>query len=282
MMVTLTADFLSRYSEATQPVNEQVLREAACIVGKDVQDFTQEDVLFYQRSLISSCGKLTQKRKLHTLSAYFKYLIDRDILTKNPTVAIRVPKSDRLRTIRWLSEADRNALIAQTHDPMVKAILATGLSGLRLAEIVSLNVEQFNDSRLWNVEGKGGKVRTVPLTNEVERIITDYLGKRTKGPMFRIGQHRINRRTVQNVVYRASEQILGRRIGPHVLRHTFATIAAKADIPVLKLGRILGHANPQITEIYVHLDDQDLLDAVRVLDKPVGRPNLRLLEANAG
>lgn len=275
-------DFLARYSDATQPVNRQVLVEAATIIGKPVESFTQDDVISYNKA-ISSMSRNTRKRKLSTLSAYFKYLIDRDVIAKNPTVAVRAPKSDRIRSIQWLSESDRDTLIEKTEDPMARAILAAGLSGLRLAEIVSLNVEQLNDGRLWNVEGKGGKVRTVPLTNEVEQILGAYCGGRSRGPMFRIGRYRINRRTVQNIVYRASEQALGRRISPHVLRHTFATIAAKKDMPVMKLGRILGHANPQVTEIYVHLDDADLLDAVRALDKPtVERPRLRLVKARAG
>ena len=274
-------DFLSRYSEATQPVNRQVLVEAANLIGKSLEQWTQNDAISYNRA-ISSCGKLTQKRKLATLSAYYKYLMLREAVSKNPMAVIRPPKSDRIRTIRWLSEADRDALIEKTDDPMARAIIAAGLSGLRLAEIVGLNVEQLNDGRLWNIEGKGGKVRTVPLTNEIEQILGAYCGNRSKGPMFRVGQHRINRRTVQNIVYRASENVLGRRISPHVLRHTFATLAAKADIPVMKLGRILGHANPQVTEIYVHLDDQDLLDAVRKLDKPnVKRPRLRLVGAKS-
>lgn len=272
-------DFLGRYSPATQPVNRQVLVEAERIIGKPVQSFTQDDAISYSKA-ISHSGKLTQKRKLATLSAYFKYLVARDVVAKNPMAIIRTPKTDRVRTIKWLSEDDRDALIARTDDPMARAILAAGLSGLRLAEIVSLNVEQLNDSRLWNIEGKGGKVRTVPLTNETDAILRDYCLGRSRGPMFRINGQRINRRTVQNIVYRASENILGHRISPHVLRHTFATMAAKKDMPVMKLGRILGHANPQVTEIYVHLDDHDLLDAVRVLDKPnVERPRLRLVKA---
>lgn len=275
-------DFLDRYSEATKPVNAQVLREAAAVVGKPVAEFTQADVISYNRA-ISHSGKNTQKRKLHTLSAYFKYLIDRDVIPKNPIVAVRVPKADRVRTIRWLREEERDALIENTIDPMAKAILAAGLSGLRLAEIVGLNVEQLSDGRLWNVEGKGGKVRTVPLTNETDEILRSYCLGRTRGPMFAFGKRRISHRTAQNMVYRASQEVLGRRISPHVLRHTFATLMAKADIPVMKMGRILGHANPQVTEIYVHLDDSDLHDAVRKLDKPtVKQPRLRLVKARAG
>lgn len=273
-------DFLGRYNATTAKVNAQALNEAETLIGKPMQEFTHEDAISYFGA-ISHSGRNTQKRKLSTASAYCKYLMVRDVIAKNPFDIIRRPKSDRVRTIRWLHAEDRDRLLHETRDPMVKAIIACGLSGLRLAEIVSLNADQLFDGRLWNVEGKGDKVRTVPLTNEVERILTDYVGNRKSGPMFKFkGGRRISRRTVENYVYRASEEILGQRISPHVLRHTFATLGAKADIPVMKLGRILGHANPAVTEIYVHLDDDDLRDAVRVLDKPE-KTKLRVVKAKS-
>lgn len=277
----MIVDFLDRYSPATRRVNAQVLTEAESLLGKPLDRFTQEDVISYSKA-ISHGGKLTQKRKLHTLSAYFKYLVLRDVIAKSPMGVVRIPKADRIKSIRWLHEEDRNRLLDETRDTMARAILAAGLSGLRLAEIVSLDVNQLSDGRLWNVEGKGGKVRTVPLTNEADQILTEYCAGRTRGPMFRYGNKRISRRSVQNAVYRASENVLGRRINPHALRHTFATMAAKADIPVMKLGRILGHANPQVTQIYVHLDDGDLHDAVRTLDRKIEKPRLRLVKARAG
>jgi len=114
------------------------------------------------------------------------------------------------------------------------------LSGLRVSEIVSLNVDQVEDGRLWNVQGKGGRVRTVPLTREASETIEQWAQERGGGPLFSLQRgQRISTRSIQNVVSRAATKALGRHINPHALRHTFATLGAKADIPVLKLAQIL-------------------------------------------
>lgn len=272
-------EFLDRYSYATRKVNSYVLAEAGSYMKVDLGKANHSHVLNYVKS-ISNQSPNTRKRKISTLSAYFRYLVDRDVMKKNPMLIIRKPKVDRIKTIRWLSREDADALIENASGPMERAILAAGLSGLRLTEIAGLDAGQFRDGRLWNVEGKGGKIRTVPLTNEADRCIDMHLNGRTKGPMFSVTKagDRISPRTIQNVVYRESEATLGSRINVHMLRHTHATLLAKADVPVLKIGRILGHANPTVTEIYVHLDDEDLRDTVRVLDKPIGKPKLRLVK----
>jgi integrase/recombinase XerC len=150
---------------------------------------------------------------------------------------------------------------------MTKAVLYAGLSGLRVSEIRSLNVEQFREGRLWQVEGKGGTVRTIPLTVDAQRSITEYIGNRKRGPLFKGRWDRVTVRTLQNMVYRASEKALGRRINPHVLRHTFCTLAAQADIPIVKIGRLAGHRSPAITELYIHLTADDLEPEVRKLDR---------------
>ncbi len=272
----LVQEFLNRYNETTAKVMSQVLREAETLMEKPVDDFTQDDAISYSTA-ISNVGNGTQKRKLSTLSAYCKYLMARDKIAKNPFDIVKRPKNDPVRSIKWLREDDRNRLLDNT-EGIDRALIACGLAGLRLAEIVSLNVDQLYDGRLWNVEGKGEKIRTVPLTNEIDRILTEYVDYRLSGPMFKIKGNRINRRTVQKYVNRASKEVLGESIHVHALRHTFATLGAKADIPVMKLGRMLGHSNPAVTQVYVHLDDEDLRDAVRVMDR---KPNLRVLEQSA-
>lgn len=264
--MTLVNEFLNQYATSTQHVNAQVLREFEDHAGKPVHEAGQDDIISYSTA-ISHSGRNTQKRKLSTLSAFYKYLMRRGLLNINPVVAVRIPKTDNLKTVRWLDEEERDLLVQRTHDIMHRAVLLAGLSGLRLSEIQGLDVEQYREGRLWNVLGKGDKVRTVPLTNEASEAIEAYIGNRKDGPMFRIGTSRVSRRTLQNIVYEASEKSLGRRISPHVLRHTFCTMAVRAGIPLTYLGRIVGHRNPAITEMYVHLTSDDLEQEVRKLDK---------------
>lgn len=275
--MTLEAEFLQQYALSTQPVNDQVLREFAQSIGKPVADATQDDVISYSTT-ISQGGKLTQKRKLSTLSAFYKYLQRRGLRANNPMVAVRIPKEDRLKTIKWLDSDEIDLLVSGTSDIMHRAVLYAGLSGLRLAEIQSLDVQQYKDGRLWSVLGKGDKVRTVPLTNEASEAIETYIGDRSRGPMFRRGTRRVSRRTLQNIVYEATEKALGRRMSIHTLRHSFCTMAIRAGIPLPYVSRLAGHRSPEITELYVHLTSDDLEQEIRKLDKPKqGKQKLRLV-----
>jgi integrase/recombinase XerD len=272
--VNWTEDWLAQYAPTTRTVNDQVVREFTALVKKPIEKATQDDVVNYA-AVINGASENTRRRKLNTLSAFFKYWMKRGALNENPTIAVRIPKPDNLKTIQWLTEDEVDILVSRTSDIMARAVLYAGLSGLRLAEIQSLTVDQFRDERLWNVLGKGNKVRTVPLTQDASQALSEYIGDRTEGVIFPIP-----RRTLQKVVYEASKKALGRRISPHVLRHSFATMAARADIPVMKLGRLLGHANPAITEIYIHLTADDLADEVAKLSrKTASRKKPRLLKA---
>ena len=277
--------FLSQYSPATQRTNGQVLREFADFIGKPIEQGTQEDAVFYQNRLISSCGKLTQKRKLATLSAYYKYLVKREAIAKNPMVAIRLPKVDKAASIKWIKGWEAEALLDSTTG-QERAIIACGLSGLRVSEIRDLNVSQFEDSRLRNVIGKGGRIRTVPLTTQATEALEAWAQGRPEGPLFSLkGGRRITTRSIQNIVSRASRKALGRHLHPHALRHTFGTLGAKADIPALKMMALMGHQDISTTKLYVHLDDDDLLQEVRKLDTPKTikqRNHLKLVHSKVG
>lgn len=280
-MMNLTNDYLAQFNKVTARVNDQVLREVEQRLEKPVETLTQEDVIRY-KTLIDGQAPNTVRRKLNTLSGFYNYLARRGVIERNPVVAVRIPKSDRVRTIKWLTEEDVDLLFEKEYDSMRKAVLHAGLSGLRVSEIVSLNVEQYRDGRLWNVEGKGGKVRTVPLTLQAAQAIEECIGERTSGPLIVArGRSRVSTRTVQYWVSESIWEALGKRMSAHALRHTHATLLAKADVPVLKIGRILGHSSPAVTEIYTHIDDNDLVQEVRRLDRPVRRPQLAVIERTA-
>lgn len=271
-------DYLAQFNKATATVNEQVLREASILIGKPVERFSQEDVIRYAES-ISGSAPNTIRRKLNTISGFFNYIIKRGLAKSNPVVAVRIPRSDRVRSIRWLNDEDVDLLVSRKYDTITTAVLQAGLSGLRLSEIASLNVEHYGNGRLWNVVGKGNKVRTVPLTIQAARAIEDCIGDRTSGPLLSLrGGRRISTRSIQNRVSEAASEALGRHVNVHALRHTFMTQLAKADVPIAKMAMLAGHSNPSVTMIYTHLDDNDLADEVRKLDREV-TPSLRVVAA---
>lgn len=146
--------------------------------------------------------------------------------------------------------------------------------GLRLAEASALNVEDITKRpggilRL-SVRGKGRKLRVVPIASGASSEILSYL-KATKrtlsstGPLFlaRAKQRtaRLASRTISGLVAEMAQDagIVGERITPHSLRHTYAVHALKNGVELHELSRLLGHASITTTMIYIdHINGEEL------------------------
>jgi integrase/recombinase XerC len=110
-----------------------------------------------------------------------------------------------------------------------------------------------------------------------------YIGRRKTGPLFiSVYRHgdRIERRAVQNIVYAATDKI-GARTHVHALRHTTGTLMMRATGNLAAVQEVLGHANPNTTRIYAHLDTSDLRRAVEQSDLLGEKRGLRVLEGIA-
>lgn len=277
-------DWLAQYPASTAITYGHTLGDFASCCGVLPDMATQADLLSYQAS-IREQAPATVARKLNTLGSFYKYLQRRGIRPDNPMVAIRMERyrADPLRTIQYLTPEEVSAVLAAASHDRERAILVVLLHGLRLGELVALNVEQYRDAALMGIEGKGGKVRHVPLTAGALPVLERYLGRRRTGPMFLArGNHRIQRRAVQNIVYRVSERA-GKRVNPHRLRHTAATILLRAGAGLEIVQDVLGHASPATTRIYAK---SDLAGLRRAIDRaPILGARLRMVaetEAGAG
>ena len=134
-------------------------------------------------------------------------------------------------------------------------------SGLRRSEVSRLNIEDFKaNSHIIVVNGKGGKQRIVPIGETSQSLIADYIklfrsSASPAEPLFL--ESRNHGRCSDNLVKQVFQDLKVKsgidRLHPHLLRHTFATyyIADGGDLETLRL--ILGHANIQTTQIYLHM-----------------------------
>jgi site-specific recombinase XerD len=156
-----------------------------------------------------------------------------------------------------------------------RAILEVLFStGLRVSELVSLNREQVNmDSGEFGVIGKGGKARVVFLSKRAKEWLTKYLGKRAdpnrplfirySGPKPEEGltdeKLRLSARSIERLIdkYRKKAGILF-RIGPHVLRHSYATDLLSHGADLRSVQEMLGHKNISTTQIYTHVTNTRL------------------------
>ena len=144
---------------------------------------------------------------------------------------------------------------------------------MRLAELVSINLSDFRDDTI-RITGKGSKERLVYLNDACLQALAHYRKARNalpnltdKDALFvskRTGK-RLTARRVEQIVARClqSAGLSGRGFSPHKLRHTAATLMYQGGVDMLALKEILGHESVSTTQIYTHINQQQLRDAVQ-------------------
>ena len=153
------------------------------------------------------------------------------------------------------------------------AIVFTFLTtGMRLSELISIDLSDVNKDS-FNIIGKGNKERTVYLTKNCQDLINNYIVIRseylkddTVNALFiSTRKNRISNRAVQSTIekYLAKAGFDTSVYSTHKLRHTAATLMYKyGNVDIRALKDILGHASVSTTQIYTHLDNEDLKNAV--------------------
>ena len=226
----------------------------------------------------------TRARKASTIRIFFKYLTQKtSLLEINPAQNLENPKLDK-RLPKYLSLEDSRKLLETTADENDNrnakrdfAIITLFLNcGLRLSELISINKTDidFSEYKL-TVIGKGNKERTIYLNKSCIDAFKDYLAVKPLGKkdsqnsdkaLFLSERHtRISRRTVQYIVEQELHKagLDTKQCSVHKLRHTAATLMyqyGKVDIRALQV--LLGHESISTTEIYTHVENEQVRNAV--------------------
>ncbi len=217
----------------------------------------------------------TRSRKTSSLKSFFNYLtVKKHLLDKDPVKELETPK--RKKALPKYLTLEQSIELLNSVDGKYKerdyCILTLFLNcGLRLSELVGLNVTDIRPDGTARILGKGNKERIIYLNNACMTAVTEYLkirpmdGVKDKNALF-ISAHlnRMSPKTVQALVYKYLEKIGldSQGYSCHKLRHTAATLMyqhGNVDIRVLK--EILGHENLGTTEIYTHLNTQQMENA---------------------
>lgn len=215
-------------------------------------------------------------RKVSTLRAFFKYLcVKMKQLPENPMEELESPKLKK--SLPKYLTLDESVQLLESIGGRDKerdyAIITLFLNcGLRLSELCSLNYTDIKSDGTLTVTGKGNKERTIYLNEMCIDAVKDYMkvrpvdGVKDKNALFLSGRkNRISPKTVQHLVEKYIEKSgLGDRgFSTHKLRHTAATLMyQKGGVDVLLIKDILGHENLATTEIYTHIVDSQLKNAV--------------------
>ncbi len=220
-------------------------------------------------------GVYTQARIISSVKSFFGFLMLEKIVSIDPTELIESPKLGRklpdILTINEIEKVIMSVDLSQNEGQRNKAILETLYScGLRVSELINLQVSNlhFNEGIIL-VTGKGNKQRLVPIGAQAKKNILIYLEH--DRPKHRAEQkdddilflnRRGNKLSRQMIFYIVKNHVektgINKNISPHSFRHSYATHLVQNGADLRVIQELLGHASINTTEIYTHLDREDL------------------------
>ena len=253
-------------------------RQYLAVEGKSVLSVTLDDLQHFAAGLHEAVGPRSQCRILSGVRSFYRFLVLDGYLDQDPTELLESPAlPDHLPEYLTPEEVDRieNALPAgKAESQRNRAIIEVLFScGLRVSELVNLQLSQlYIEERFVRVRGKGSKERLVPISDRAVAELQDWFCDRALLPV-KPGEedyvflnrrgHRLTRTMILIMLKQAAVAAgITKTISPHTLRHSFATamLEGGADLRVIQL--LLGHESIGTTEIYTHISNQSLREAI--------------------
>jgi integrase/recombinase XerC len=240
--------------------------------GREITSLNEVDkqVLrgYLSRLVKDGFAKVSISRKLSAIRSFYRYLLREKLVAINPVATTSSPKLDKrlpdfltpAETVRLLEAPDLATPQGLRDRALMELLYA---SGLRVSELVSLDLDQVNldigEIRVW---GKGAKERVVLMGKPASRALSVYLSqgrprlltKKNNALLISRDGGRLTERSIQRILAKYARVAgIKKRVHPHMLRHTFAThlLDGGADLRVVQ--ELLGHANLVSTQIYTHV-----------------------------
>ncbi|MEI8049552.1 MAG: site-specific tyrosine recombinase XerD [Bacteroidota bacterium] len=219
----------------------------------------------------TSLNARSQMRIISGIRAFYKYLLLENLISSDPTQLLDMPRIGRkLPEFLTVNEIERLIAAIDLSKPegeRNKAMIETLYGcGLRVSELVNLKISciYFNEG-FMRITGKGDKERLVPFSGKALKQINLYLHEIRNHVTIKKGQEDflfLNRRgakLTREMIFTIIKDLalnagIHKTIGPHTLRHSFATHLVEGGADLRAVQEMLGHASITTTEIYTHLD----------------------------
>ena len=211
------------------------------------------------------------QRSLSAIRSFYNYLLREGQVVNNPVQGIRAPKGARklpkpldVDQVGRLLDINSQEPLALRDRAMMELLYS---SGLRLAELVSLNINDIDmKDATVRITGKGAKTRVVPVGRMARKAIQGW--QKIRGQLAAMDEQalfvskrgkRLSPRSIQQRLrYWGQKQALDGTVHPHKLRHSFASHVLESSGDLRAVQELLGHADISTTQIYTHLDFQHL------------------------
>ena len=256
------AGFLAGHSGNTRLVYQQDLRQfASWCHNQDLDLLAVRRIhieLFARWLEHKGAAPATIGRRLSTVTGFYRYCVEEELLTRSPAVNVRRPRLRQESTMNGLDRNELGAFVVQVglsgaRDHALACLLA--LNGLRVSEALNTDVDDVGLERghhTLRVNRKGGKIVIIPLAPRTARTVYLAIGERSEGPIFVTDTgDRMNRHQAARVVRRLARHAgIDKRISPHSLRHSFITAALDAGVLLRDVQEAASHADPRTTMRY--------------------------------
>jgi integrase/recombinase XerD len=231
-----------------------------------------DDLKLYLEDMVGrKLAIATMRRRLACLRAFFRWQAERSDMP-DPFTGWRPALPRPRRLPRTLSRPEAKFLLTGTHRYAADTILVLGVrlmisGGMRVGELCGLRLEDVSpDGETLRIHGKGSRDRVVFVSDTtLRRDLSAFLRARRKqaaagAPLLLNARGApLRPASLRAKLRRAAGEVgIGRRVTPHMLRHTAATLLIETGVDIRFVQRLLGHSSIATTEIYTHVSDQAL------------------------
>ncbi len=247
-----------------------------------LKDIQQEDIeAFFANLYDLGLSASSQARILSGIKKFYAYLIQEKIVAENPTLLISSPSIGR-HLPDVLTYPEINSMIecidlSQQFGHRNKAILEIMYGcGLRVSEVITLKISNiYIKDEFIRIIGKGNKERLIPISKSIiktlklyiegERMQQEINTKHTDTVFINKRGSGLSRQMIFLIIKGLAEKAgIKKNIGPHTIRHSFATHLLEGGADLRAVQQMLGHSNISTTEIYTHASDQYLREIISI------------------
>ena len=244
--------------------------------GLNYLKISDGDISDYLSSMKKANKKTsTISRNLATVRSFYQFLVKTKKIKKDPTIGVKSPKVEKKapsilssKEVELLSDQPKAVDLKGIRDKaMLEFAYATGM---RVTEIISLNVSDVNLEESYVICNSGYKKRTIPLGSISLKALQEYVEKArpiliknddTVALFVNINGKRLTRQGFWKIVKYYKEQAhIDKDITPHVLRHSFATHLLQNGAELKAIQSMLGHSDISSTQVYMQFQDDNLKD----------------------